>query len=218
MGAFKDLTGLKFSRLTVIRRIGTKHTSPLWECECICGNITEAAKELYITQPALSMYINSLEITMGVKLFKRIKNKYVLTYIGEKYVEKAKEMLKLQSEFKSQLDEVIGGYDNRVRIGVQMRRSPYVVASMLLFKVDLADTDVSEYETKKEKVIEDRNKLLDEIDADTTIDITEKKRKRARASVHFPATRDLIIYRRTSRSDQENIAPVGHVTSCENVV
>lgn len=96
-----------------------------------CGNITEAAKELYITQPALSMYINSLEITMGVKLFKRIKNKYVLTYIGEKYVEKAKEMLKLQSEFKSQLDEVIGGYDNRVRIGVQMRRSPYVVASML---------------------------------------------------------------------------------------
>ena len=42
MGAFKDLTGLKFSRLTVIRRIGTKHTSPLWECECSCGNITEA--------------------------------------------------------------------------------------------------------------------------------------------------------------------------------
>lgn len=35
----KDLTGQKFSRLTVIKRIGTqKNRKPLWLCLCDCGN------------------------------------------------------------------------------------------------------------------------------------------------------------------------------------
>jgi hypothetical protein len=34
----KDLTGLKFGRLTVIKEVGrTKHGYVLWECECECG-------------------------------------------------------------------------------------------------------------------------------------------------------------------------------------
>lgn len=41
MGAFIDLTGQKFTRLTVLCRIGTKHKSPLWLCECECGNKTK---------------------------------------------------------------------------------------------------------------------------------------------------------------------------------
>jgi len=37
---FKDLTGLKFGRLTVLRKV--KDTSPVkWVCKCDCGNITE---------------------------------------------------------------------------------------------------------------------------------------------------------------------------------
>lgn len=41
MGAFIDLTGQKFGRLTVIKRVGTKNRSPLWLCKCDCGNETE---------------------------------------------------------------------------------------------------------------------------------------------------------------------------------
>lgn len=38
----KDLTGMKFSRLTVIERQGSnKHKNPLWICQCECGNITK---------------------------------------------------------------------------------------------------------------------------------------------------------------------------------
>lgn len=33
-----DLTGKKFEKLTVIKRVGTKQGSPLWLCECECGN------------------------------------------------------------------------------------------------------------------------------------------------------------------------------------
>ena len=38
IGKFIDLTGNKYGRLTVIRRIGTKRGSPLWECICECNN------------------------------------------------------------------------------------------------------------------------------------------------------------------------------------
>lgn len=38
MGAFVDLTGQRFGKLTAIKVIGKKHTSMLWLCACDCGN------------------------------------------------------------------------------------------------------------------------------------------------------------------------------------
>ena len=40
MGAFNDLTGQKFNRLTVIRMYGRdKYGKILYECQCDCGNV-----------------------------------------------------------------------------------------------------------------------------------------------------------------------------------
>lgn len=33
-----DITGQRFSRLTVIEQVGRKHNRPLWKCLCDCGN------------------------------------------------------------------------------------------------------------------------------------------------------------------------------------
>lgn len=41
MGGFINLAGKRFSRLLVLKRIGTQNTSPLWKCKCDCGNITK---------------------------------------------------------------------------------------------------------------------------------------------------------------------------------
>lgn len=40
-GRFNDLTGRKFGRLTVIRRVfpNAKHGHAMWECQCSCGQI-----------------------------------------------------------------------------------------------------------------------------------------------------------------------------------
>ena len=48
------------------------------------GSLTAAAKELYVTQPALSQSIQALENQLGGQLFVRTKKGMILTHEGEK--------------------------------------------------------------------------------------------------------------------------------------
>lgn len=126
------------------------------------GNITKASEKLFISQPALSSYINNLEHNLNVQLFTKKNNKLALTYIGEKYVERAKIMLKLQDEFNLELSLFTNGVTGRIRIGVQARRSPFIVADIVcFFKVNYPNIEVlfEEGNIKElEKMIEE-NKL-----------------------------------------------------------
>lgn len=98
-----------------------------------CQNLTKAAQELYISQPALSIYISNLENSLGVKLFERIGKRFILTYAGERYVEAASRMLELKEQFDRELSEITKGFHGRIRLGIQTRRSawflPPVVAA-----------------------------------------------------------------------------------------
>lgn len=40
-GKATDLTGMRFGRLTAIKRVGTKHGKALWLCKCDCGGQKE---------------------------------------------------------------------------------------------------------------------------------------------------------------------------------
>jgi len=65
------------------------------------GNISKAAKELYISQPAISKSVKKLEENIGVKLFERSSRGVVLTSEGEllyTHVKSAFETLTLGEE------------------------------------------------------------------------------------------------------------------------
>lgn len=47
-----------------------------------CRSITEAAKQLYISQPSLSYALSKIEKEVGMKLFDRSKQPLVLTEAG----------------------------------------------------------------------------------------------------------------------------------------
>jgi len=51
-------------------------------------NLTRAAKKLFISQPALTLYLNRLEEELGVKLFDRSKSPLTITPAGQYYIEK----------------------------------------------------------------------------------------------------------------------------------
>lgn len=50
-----------------------------------CGNITEAAEKLFISQPSLSNAIHNLEREMGIVAFVRSNKGVVLTRDGENF-------------------------------------------------------------------------------------------------------------------------------------
>lgn len=87
------------------------------------GNITRAAEKLYISQSALSMYVNNLESILDIKLFDRAGKRFVLTEAGRLYVDKAKKMLALQEEFNAELASMKAGITGSIIIGVQLRRA-----------------------------------------------------------------------------------------------
>ena len=73
-----------------------------------CGTISKAAEELYISPPALSVYLSNLEKYLGVRLFERTGKSLVLTSMGREYVERAEKMLKMKEEFELLLEQSNG--------------------------------------------------------------------------------------------------------------
>lgn len=58
-----------------------------------CGSITEAAQQLYISQPSLSKSIAQLEKEYGIQLLDRKPNGVILTPIGVKFLNCSKQVL-----------------------------------------------------------------------------------------------------------------------------
>lgn len=59
------------------------------------GNMTRAAKKLYISQPTLSQFLARQEAELGAALFQRANGKYTLTPVGELYAEYARKVLSM---------------------------------------------------------------------------------------------------------------------------
>lgn len=109
-----------------------------------CQNLTKAAEQLYISQPALSLYITNLEKNLGVKLFERTGKRFVLTYIGERYVAAAKQMLELKEGFDRELCEVTENYRGRLRLGAPARRSAWFLPPIIAeYKKEFPNMEIS---------------------------------------------------------------------------
>ena len=103
-------------------------------CVCTlarCQTISKASEELYISQPALSVYISNLEKYLGMKLFERTGKCFILTPIGEEYVKRAEKMLEMKAEFDDLVELASGKRNGQIRVGIQMRRAittvPYIL-------------------------------------------------------------------------------------------
>ena len=92
-----------------------------------CKSVTAAAKKLYISQPSLSYIISKVEADVGVKLFDRKTNPLSLTYAGKKYVETAKEILRLRDNLRRELTEIGAGETGEINIGIPTERAGYML-------------------------------------------------------------------------------------------
>ena len=69
-------------------------------------SFSKAAKNLYISQPALSVTIKRIENRIGTPIFDRSTNPIGLTECGEKYIEVIKQYMDLQAGFRNYLSNL----------------------------------------------------------------------------------------------------------------
>ena len=95
------------------------------------GNITKAAESLYLSQPTLSKFLKALEKSIGQPLFKKLGNKYVPTYAGERYMERAREILDIKKGLDQELGDIIKKNEGVLKIGFPAMRGTYMLPCTL---------------------------------------------------------------------------------------
>lgn len=80
-------------------------------------SFSETANKLYISQPALSKHIFSLEAQLGAQLFIRTNHRIYLTEIGVLFLQCAKSIVKTYDEGLLQIQRIIAGYEGSLNIG-----------------------------------------------------------------------------------------------------
>ncbi len=81
-------------------------------------NFTAAAKQLHISQPAVTKHIQELEATYGAELFKRQNGKIQLTFKGEIFREYAFEIVKKYDELWANMQMASMDFEGEIRLGV----------------------------------------------------------------------------------------------------
>lgn len=94
-------------------------------------NLTEAAQELYLSQPTLSKYLQKLEREMDGKLFSRVGNRYLPTYLGRRYLEYARRMLELDRDWQRELQDLNACREGELNIAFPLMRSSCLVPQVL---------------------------------------------------------------------------------------
>ncbi len=94
-------------------------------------NITKAAESLYITQPTLTKFLQNLEKQLGQKLFKKLGNRFVLTYAGERYTTYAKEILNIKKELDQEMGDLNHNHTGVLKIAFPVMRGTYMLPCTL---------------------------------------------------------------------------------------
>lgn len=107
------------------------------------GNLTKAAAALSISQPALSMGLNSLEKKLGFRLLDRRTSPVSLTREGEIYLRFLNSRDALETNFEKEIQDSLEDSGRKIRVG-----APLVYAETLLADYIGKNTDQVDYSIK----------------------------------------------------------------------
>ncbi|WP_118193706.1 hydrogen peroxide-inducible genes activator [Albibacterium indicum] len=90
-----------------------------------------AAEKSFVTQPTLSMQIQKLEKSLGVRIFDRSKQPIVATDIGAVIINQARSVLKERDKIKELISETQDELGGEIKIGVIPTLAPYLLPKIL---------------------------------------------------------------------------------------
>lgn len=96
-----------------------------------CQNITRAAEQLFVSQPALSSFISKTEEEIGARLFNRGSSPLTLTPAGEEYIKTARQILGLQDKLKKRIDDLNHCREGMITLGLSDMRATVLLPFVL---------------------------------------------------------------------------------------
>lgn len=94
-------------------------------------NITKAAESLFVGQPTLSKFLSGLEENLGLRLFDRLGKKYIPTYAGTKYIEKARSILCLRDDLDTEMKDILRNDKGVLNVAFASMRCAYLLPRVL---------------------------------------------------------------------------------------
>lgn len=94
-------------------------------------SFTKAAKELFITQPAVSKHIQELEEQYKIKFFERNGSKISLTNAGELLLKHTKNIFEVYREIDFDMSALINQQRGLLRLGASTTISQYIIPPVL---------------------------------------------------------------------------------------
>jgi len=107
-------------------------------------NFTRAAKELYVTQPAVTKHIQELEQHFKVKLFERNGTHIRLAPAGKRLLEHTEALFAVYRNLEFDMSSFSQEHGGRLMLGGSMTAAPYIIPPILAdFHSRYADVEVS---------------------------------------------------------------------------
>jgi len=94
-------------------------------------NFSEAARQLYVSQPSLSQCVKKVELQLGTELFHRNSSSLQLTEAGKIYVSKARQVLEVQRALRRDLEDLSDLKRGHLCIGTSQSRTAYLLTRVL---------------------------------------------------------------------------------------
>jgi DNA-binding transcriptional LysR family regulator len=108
------------------------------------GSFTAAARELNLTQPAVTHQVQELERRFKVTLVERFGKHVYLTQAGEKLIEHARCLLEEEARTQLMMRRFSDGWLGRVRVGTSMTILMYLLPPILRqLKTDHPQLEIS---------------------------------------------------------------------------
>src|ERR1700760_250365 len=94
-------------------------------------NFTRAAKELFITQPAVTRHIHELEQHFKVKLFERNGTRVKLAPAGRRLLQHTEELFAVYRNLEFDMSSLTQQHNGRLFLGGSMTTAPYIIPPVL---------------------------------------------------------------------------------------
>ena len=95
------------------------------------GSFTQAARELHLSQSAVSHSMKALETDLGCRLFDRMSKKVLLTQAGEQLLQHADKILLEMSAARESIQQLGKWGHGRLRVGASTTACQYILPAVL---------------------------------------------------------------------------------------